>query len=203
MMLSPVGMDRTVSQGREGSKAGHDGRRLGSGGLQPPGLHHGLREEAEQGSQRPLHLLFAGSALRPTIPGQVRNRGVAQRRVAPGPGSSPLLQHPLSIESIFLTPASLSGREGMGPLPRSGGNASTELPSTGGGTETTSGRHKDHFSPQLTPFDSSLLPSDSENNDGHRDLTFGGQPRERRSGLSGCAGPWAPPAWNSHLPLAV
>lgn len=47
------------------------------------------------------------------------------------------------------------------------------------------------------------MPSDNDNNDGHRKLTLWGQTRETRSGLSGCAGPWGPSAWYPHRPLAV
>lgn len=69
----------------------------------------------------------------------------------------------------------------------------------------TTGRHKDHLSPQLTPFDSSLLPSDSDNNDGHRHLTCW-RPGWRNENWavwecwalgSSCRNPYPPLAWDS------
>lgn len=55
-----------------------------------------------------------------------------------------------------------------------------------------------HHDPQLTPADDApLLPSDSDNNDGHRSPTFGGQTRELRTGWLGVLGRrGGGPAWN-------
>lgn len=67
------------------------------------------------------------------------------------------------------------------------------------------GRHKDHLSPQLTPFDSSLLPSDSDNCDGHRHLPCW-RPGWRNENWavwecwalrSSCRNPYPPLVWDS------